>query len=165
MSHATVLQINVSRGGVPKLPVAKGIVTAKGLDGDGYAHPAIHGGPQQAILIITTEGIEELKASGYSLFPGALGENITSQGLDRHQVRAGQRYRVGEVILEVTKIRRPCETLHVYGTGIQKSVYDADVKAGDAGSARWGLSGFYCSVVHPGTIRPGDPITLLDQSA
>ena len=164
MSHARILQINVSRGGVPKLPIAKGKITEVGLEGDSHAHPQIHGGPIQAILIITDEGIEELKAEGFALYPGALGENITTQGLDRHQVRAGQRYRVGESILEITKIRRPCDTLSVYGPGIQKAVYDADVKAGDAASARWGLSGFYCAIVRPGTIRPGDPIVLMDQS-
>lgn len=163
MKKATVLHVNVSRGGIPKLPIARAEVTANGLAGDAHDHPKIHGGPRQAVLLITSEGIEELRAAGYPLFPGALGENLTTEGLDRRRVRVGQRYRIGDVLIEVTKVRRPCEALLVYGDTIQTAVFDADVKAGDASSPRWGLSGFYCSVAQAGTIRPGDPITLLDQ--
>ena len=44
-------------------------------------------------------------------------------------------------------------------------MYDARVQAGDAGSPRWGLSGFYASVVQPGVVQPGDPVTLLDEDS
>jgi MOSC domain-containing protein YiiM len=159
----SILQINVSRGGVPKRAIPSGDVTALGIVGDECAHPGIHGGPQQALLLITSEGIEELSALGFPLYPGALGENITTLGLDRRGLRIGQRYRVGATIIELTKLRAPCEALNVYGPGIQKAVYDVQVHAGDPQSPRWGLSGFYASVVQPGAIRPGDPITLLDQ--
>ncbi len=78
-------------------------------------------------------------------------------------MRIGQRYRAGEVMLEITKMRSPCATLDVYGPSIKQAVYDAEVKAGDASSPRWGLGGFYARVVHSGTIRPGDIIGLVDQ--
>jgi len=159
----TIFQINVSRGGVPKRSIPSGDVTPLGIAGDQCAHPGIHGGPQQALLLITSEGIEELRALGFPLYAGALGENLTTQGLDRRGLRLGQRYRVGAVIIELTKVRQPCDQLSVYGPGIQRAVYDAQVYAGDPHSPRWGLSGFYASVVLPGAIRPGDPITLLDQ--
>ncbi len=60
-------------------------------------------------------------------------------------------------------MRAPCEQLNVYGPGIQIAVYDAQVKAGDPQSPRWGLGGFYAAVVQTGPMRPGDPISLLDQ--
>lgn len=162
---ASVLQINVSNGGVPKRPVLFGEVTTTGVVGDRQAHPEIHGGPRQALLLITSEGLEELKCAGFPLYPGALGENVTTQGLDRRNVRLGQRYRLGEVIVEVTKMRRPCDQLNPYGEGtIQSAVFDKDVKAGNIESPRWGLAGFYVSVIQPGTLRPGDPIVLLEES-
>ena len=111
----TILQINVSPGGIPKRPIVEATVTAEGIHGDSWAHPNIHGGPNKALLLITSEGIDELVAQGFPLFPGALGENLTTTGLDRRQMRAGQRYRAGEVFLELTKLRAPCETLDVYG--------------------------------------------------
>src|SRR6266849_5402366 len=160
---ASVVQINISKGGVPKVAVPSGRITSLGVEGDLHAHPQIHGGPDKAVLIVTAEGIEELTAAGFPLFFGALGENITTRGLDRRSVRIGQRYRIGDVVLEIVKVRAPCETLSVYGHAIQKAVYDSNVKAGDASSPRWGLSGFYASVVQSGTIRTGDPILLLDQ--
>jgi MOSC domain-containing protein YiiM len=159
----TVLQVSISRGGVPKRAIAEGDVTPLGIAGDGYANPQIHGGPRQAVLLLASEAIDELTTLGYPLYPGALGENITTLGVDRTLWRAGQRWRVGQAIVELTKPRAPCDTLSVYGVGIQKAVYDAQVKAGDPSSPRWALAGFYASVVQPGIVRPGDPISLLDQ--
>jgi MOSC domain-containing protein YiiM len=162
---ASIVQINVSRGGVPKRPIAEALVTTLGLAGDEHAHPEIHGGPLQALLIVTAEGIDELIAQGFPLFAGALGENITTRGLDRRALRMGQRYRTPYVIFELTKPRAPCEQLHIYGSGIQKAVYDPLVRAGDPSSPRWGLSGFYASVIEPGPMRPGEPVVLLEELA
>jgi MOSC domain-containing protein YiiM len=159
----SVIQINVSPGGIPKRPIQEALVTPEGIRRDRWSHPDIHGGPNQAVLIITSEGIDELVTQGFPLFPGALGENLTTLGLDRRQFRAGQRYRAGEVFLELTKRRAPCATLNLYGPGIQHAIFDAQVNAGDASSPRWGLRGFYARVLGAGTIRPGDPIALLDQ--
>jgi len=159
----SIVQINISPGGIPKRPISEAVVTAAGIQGDSWAHPDIHGGPTQAVLIILSEAIAELVARGFPLFPGALGENLTTLGLDRRQMRAGQRYRAGEVVLEITKLRAPCSTIGVYGVGIQHAVYDAQVKAGDASSPRWGLGGFYARVLKPGVIRTRDIISLVDQ--
>jgi MOSC domain-containing protein YiiM len=155
---ARIVQIGVSPGGIPKRAISEAEVTPGGILGDAWAHPQIHGGPNQAILLITSEGIDELVSQDFPLFPGALGENVTTRGLDRRSVRVGQRYRVGEVVLEISKRRTPCNTLNVYGVGIQAAIYDAQVQAGDPASPRWGLSGFYASVIRTGLIRVGDSI-------
>jgi MOSC domain-containing protein YiiM len=157
---AHIAQINVSRGGVPKRPVPDAVITTYGLEGDSWAHPEIHGGPNQAVLLITAEGIEELTARGYRVYPGALGENLTTRGLDRRQLRLGQQLRVGRVLLEITKVRAPCATLDVYGPTIKQEIYDKRVKAGDPASPRWGLSGFYASVKTPGPVQVNDIITV-----
>jgi MOSC domain-containing protein YiiM len=158
-----ILQINISPGGIPKWPVAEAVVTADGIRGDAWAHPQIHGGSEQALLLITAEGIDELAAQGFLVSSGALGENLTTSGLDRRQMRVGQRYRAGEVFLELTKLRAPCATLDMLGPGIQRTLYDARVKAGDPSTPCWGLGGFYARVLQPGVIRPHDIITLVDQ--
>lgn len=163
-SDGVVLQIGVSRGGVPKRAVPEAELTPGGIVGDAWKHPQIHGGPRQAVLLVTAEGIDELVAQGFPLYPGALGENITTRGLDRRSLRVGQRYGIGEAVIELTKRRAPCKTLNVYGAGIQAAIYDALVKAGDASSPRWGLSGFYASVFRPGIVRAGDAISLVDGS-
>jgi MOSC domain-containing protein YiiM len=159
----SIIQINISPGGIPKRPIPEAIITAEGIRGDRWSHPDIHGGPNQALLLITSEGIDELIAQGFPLFPGALGENLTTLGLDRRQMRIGQRYRAGEVFIELTKRRAPCATLNIYGPGIQHAIFDAQVKAGDPSSPRWGLSGFYARVLRGGAIRPRDPIALIEE--
>ena len=60
-----IVQINVSPGGVPKLPVPAAMVTPLGLEGDRCAHPNIHGGPRQALLLIASEVIDQLAERGF----------------------------------------------------------------------------------------------------
>ncbi len=123
----------------------------------------------KAILLITSEGLEQLRAQGYAVYAGDLGENFTTVGLDRKQIRIGDRYQAGQAVIEIVKMRSPCSTLDLYNPGgsrpIQDALFDAQVKAGDASSPRWGLGGFYARVVKPGLVRPGDRISLLDTLA
>ena len=157
----SILQVNVSRGGVPKHAIPAGSLTPVGVEEDGHAHPEIHGGPDRAVLLITAEGIEELAALGFPLTHGSLGENLTTRGIGRRDWRVGQRWRIGaETVIEITKRRAPCKTLNVYGPGLQAAIYDALTEAGDPASPKWGLSGVYASVLRPGLVRPGDAIVL-----
>ncbi|HLH42516.1 MAG TPA: MOSC domain-containing protein [Bryobacteraceae bacterium] len=162
VAAGSILQINISRGGLPKYAVANASVTPWGVEGDLHAHPAVHGGPLKALLLIASEGIHELRAAGFPVYPGALGENITTRGLDRRALRIGQRWRIGPIVVELTKVRAPCSAIQLYGANIAKAIYDREVKAGDPSSPRWGLSGFYASVIKSGLIRVDDPISLLD---
>lgn len=161
--QGSIVQINVSRGGLPKRPVPEALLTPFGLEGDVCARSGIHGGPQQAVLLICAEVIDELIARGYPLFYGALGENLTTRGLDHRMMRPGQRYRAGMALLELTKARATCATLDVYGPGLECDIYDEQVKAGDPSSPRWGMSGFYAAVIQPGRVRRHDIISLVDQ--
>ena len=161
----TVAQISISRGGLPKRPVTEAVLTPLGIEGDAQAHPEIHGGPRQAVLLITAEGIDDLIIRGYPIYYGAMGENLTTRGLDRRLLRTGQRFRVGSALIELTKVRGPCLQLDVYGASIKAEVYDSQVKAGDTSSPRWAMSGFYAAVVDTGVIRANDIITLESELA
>ncbi len=158
--HGTVIQLNISPGGLPKRPIFHANVTSAGIDGDGHVHTKFHGGLLRALLLIAAETLDELIAAGYPLYPGAMGENLTTRGLDPRRMRLGQRYSAGGIEIELTSIRVPCFQLDVYGASLQREIYDKAVKACDASSPRWGLSGFYASVIEPGVIRPGDIISL-----
>lgn len=157
-----IVQVNISSGGVPKRAIAEGMLTPLGLEGDLCAHPEFHGGPNQAVLLIAAEVTDQLIARGYPLFYGALGENLTTRGLDCRQWRIGQRWRVGGAVIEFTKVRVPCGTLDVYGPPIQQEIYDKRVKAGDPDSPRWGMSGLYARVVEPGPVCAGSQCRMLD---
>lgn len=160
-----VVQLNVSGGGLPKRSIRSATVTPLGIAGDLHNHPNIHGGPNKALLLIAKEVLDSLRESGFPVEPGSMGENLTTEGLDIRTLRAGQRYRIGhDVIIELTQPRGPCKALHIYGETLPAEVYDKKVKAGDPKSAKWGMSGFYASVVRSGVILPGAPIFLLDQS-
>jgi MOSC domain-containing protein YiiM len=163
--QGSIVQVNISKGGVPKLAVAEAEITPLGLAGDEHAHPAFHGGALQAVLIIASEVVDELAARGFPVHYGALGENLTTRGIDVSALRLGDRIRAGGAMLEITKPREPCATLDIYGSGIRQAIYDKAVKAGDAGSPRWGKSGFYARVLVPGRVRTDDIIAVVAKLA
>ena len=155
--QGVVLQINISPGGIPKLPIPEARITRRGIDGDSWAHPRFHGGPKQALLLIAVEDLEELKLAGFPVYPGALGENLTISGLPFRDVRFGDRFRIGDVVLEITKLRQPCRTLDKVRKGIQLELYDTS-----PGAPLWGRGGFYAKVITEGTIHPGAIIAKAD---
>lgn len=157
----TIIQINTSPGGLPKYPVPETFLTALGPEGDLHAHPAIHGGPSKAVLIIASEVVDELTARGYPLFYGALGENLTTRGLPMRDLRIGDQLRAGAALLEITQPRGPCSALHVYGASLKDEIYDSRVKALDPASPLWGRSGLYARVLSAGPVRTNDIISLV----
>jgi MOSC domain-containing protein YiiM len=107
--------INVSDGGVPKLPVERVEVTPGGLVGDRQANLKHHGGPERAVCLFSLEVLEALAAEGHPIRPGQAGENLTLAGLDWPALAPGARLRLGAgVVLEVTKYCDPCSKLRAY---------------------------------------------------
>jgi MOSC domain-containing protein YiiM len=145
---------------MPKTAIDAGFIGSLGIEGDLHAHPQFHGGPRKAILIIASETIDELVKRGYPVFYGALGENLTTRGLDIRDIRIGDEIRAGGAILEITQPRGPCAQLDVYGPSIKQEIFDERVKALDPTSPHWGMSGFYASVRSPGPVAAGDIIAV-----
>ena len=160
MGGGRIVQISVSRGGVPKRAIEVGRVQVTGIEGYSWAHPEFHGGPLQSVLLIAEEVLENLRKQGFPVFPGALGENLTTRDVDPRSWRSGQIWRAGSARVELTKVRTPCSTIKVYGDTIGKRIYDAQVKAGNPESPVWGHSGMYARVLSEGIVRAGDGIEL-----
>jgi MOSC domain-containing protein YiiM len=155
-SAARVHRLNVSRGGVPKLPVAEARLTRKGLVGDRQAKPFIHGGPERALSLYSLELIERLRAEGHPVAPGTAGENLTVAGLDWSRLAPGSRLAIGEeVVVEITKYANPCRTI----TG---SFSGGDFKR-ISQKLRPGESRLYARVLREGTIREGQPVRVMEE--
>lgn len=146
--HGTLVQVNVSPGGMPKLAVEGGArVSVDGVEGDWQKNRKYHGGPDRAICLFSVELYRELAADGINLPPGSVGENFTTRGVDLKQVGPGSRLRVGEVLIEITKVRVPCRSLDKW----DKRLLDM----------MKGRSGWMAKVVEEGTVRPGDVVEIV----
>jgi MOSC domain-containing protein YiiM len=150
-------QINITPCGIAKAPATEAHVTTERIVGDSWAHLRFHGGTNQAILLASLEDLKLLKELGYHVYPGALGENLTTTGTDMRSVRFGDVFRTGDAILRITKLSKPCRNMDSITKGIQIQLYDSN-----PGSPMWGSGAFYASVKQPGIIRPGDIIALAD---
>lgn len=154
-SVGTIVQVNISKGGVPKLPVTEAEVGENGILGDGHNQSlAIHGGPERALCLYSLERIEALAEEGHPIFAGATGENVTLRGLDWDAVVPGARLRLGpHVLLEVTRYTTPCRTnARWFVEGNFKRMHQ---------SLHPGWSRVYTRVVTGGLIRPGDAAELV----
>ena len=119
MARGRVHQINVSRGGVPKLRVDWAIVSAEGLIGDYHNDERNHGGPLRAVCLYTLERIKRLAAECHPIYSGATGENVTLRGISLALLTPDARIGIGEeTLLEITGYAAPCEIIaEVFNTG------------------------------------------------
>lgn len=149
---AHIVQLNISPGGVPKLPVPEAEVTAMGLAGDGHDEPPwVHGGVERALCLWSVERIQALAAEGHPIFPGATGENITIRGLDWDSIVPGAFLKLGDaVVCMVTRYTTPCRTNARWFTGGDFNRMHQALHPG------W--SRVYARVIEPGTVRAGDPV-------
>lgn len=150
----SIVQVNRSGGGVPKLPVPRADVTTLGIAGDGHDDRVNHGGPERALCLFAIERIEALAVEGHTIEAGAAGENITTRGIDWETVVPGARFRLGDgVLVEVTRYTTPCKTI------------EASFLAGNFNrihqNVNPGWSRVYAKVLREGSIRPGDPIAFV----
>jgi MOSC domain-containing protein YiiM len=154
-ARATIAQISVSPGGLPKLPVLAAQVTELGLEGDAHRDMEHHGGPERALCIFALEQIQALQAEGHMVSPGTIGENLTVAGLDWERVTPGSRLGLGDgVVIEVTRYTSPCFK-------IKQSFADGDYSRVSQ-KRHPGSSRVYARVLKTGRIKQGDPVRLVD---
>jgi MOSC domain-containing protein YiiM len=154
-ARSIIAQINISPGGVPKLPVPSARVTELGLEGDTHRDPEHHGGPERALCLFALEQIRALQAEGHPVSPGTIGENLTVEGLDWERVTPGARLELGDgVVIEVTRYTSPC-------FNIKKSFADGDISRVSQ-KRHPGSSRVYARVLKTGAITQGDVVRLLD---
>jgi MOSC domain-containing protein YiiM len=98
--------------GIVKTPRSGPVmVDASGVLGDAVMDRKHHGGPDQAVYLYLMSDydwwMEEL---GEMIEPGTFGENLTIDGIGSETLAIGDRFGIGDVLLEVTYHRTPCAT-------------------------------------------------------
>jgi MOSC domain-containing protein YiiM len=163
MPDAVVLSVNVGvprrvdanektvLTGIFKFPV-RGRVRVRGynLEGDRQADLRVHGGPSKAVYLYPSEHYAFWKAElGLSVLDyGAFGENLTTEGLLEEEVRIGDQFRVGSIVLQVTQPRMPCFKL-----GLRFGRSDMVRRFWESGR-----SGMYFSIVKRGDVGQGEKL-------
>jgi MOSC domain-containing protein YiiM len=142
------------------------LVEGLGVEGDAHAGATVKhrsrvardpGAPNlRQVHLIHAELFDELVEQDHAVFPGDLGENVTTRGIDLLALPAGTRLRLGEVAeVEVTGLRNPCSQIDRFQPGLMAKVLDRDAngrvvrKTGVMGVVRRG-----------GIVRAGDAIVV-----
>ncbi len=108
------------------------------------------------VHLIHAELHEELRAAGFTVSAGQMGENITTQGLDVLGLPAGARLWLGgAAVVEVTGLRNPCAQLDRIQPGLMAATLGRDERGNLVRKA--GIMGI---VIAGGEVRPGDPIRV-----
>lgn len=120
-----------------------------GPAGDTVCDTKHHGGPDQAVYCYFEDDYAFWRLElGRDLPPGSFGENLTISGIEGTTVAVGDRFTIGEVVLEVAAHRTPCNTFarHMGDRTWVKRYHDA------------GRPGAYCRVVTEGEVAAGMPV-------
>lgn len=143
--------------GIFKQPVNSPIfLEVEDVKGDVVIDRKYHGGVDQAVYAYSENHYSYWK----ELYPnldwnfGMFGENITISNLEETEIYVGDTYKIGEVILEVTKPRQPCMKLGlVFGTqNILKQFWNSS------------KSGIYFKVLQTGKVTVKDEMILVKKS-
>ncbi|HEY9411735.1 MAG TPA: MOSC domain-containing protein [Jiangellaceae bacterium] len=142
------------------------LLTGLGVEGDAHLgvtvkhRSRVARDPSQPNLrqvhLIHAELHDEVRAAGFDVRPGELGENVTTRGVDLLALPVGALLRLGEdAVVEVTGLRNPCTQIDDFQDGLLRQVVGRDAdgnvvrKAGVMGVVRAG-----------GEVRPGDRIRV-----
>lgn len=129
-----------SRKGEKKRPVPSAVlVEDHGVQGDAHA-----GAGERQVSLLARESIDTMRGKGLDVGPGDFAENITVEGLDVPNLRAGEKLRVGEALLEITRVGKECHD--------RCAIY---IQAGDCVMPREGV---FARVLRGGKVSPGDPV-------
>jgi MOSC domain-containing protein YiiM len=108
------------------------------------------------VHLIHAELHDELQAAGFDVSAGAMGENVTTRGIDLLTLPQGTRLFIGDTAeVEVTGLRNPCVQIDRFQKGLMKAVLDRDEHGNLVRK-----SGIMGIVLTGGEIRPGDAIRV-----
>jgi len=111
---------------------------------------------QRQVHLIAAELFTEVRAAGHQVLPGALGENVTTSGVDLLALPVGARLRLGDSAeVEITGLRNPCRQIDDFSPGLLTEVLGRDA---DGSLVR--RSGVMSVVRHGGEVRAGDPVRV-----
>ncbi|WOT05326.1 MOSC domain-containing protein [Shewanella youngdeokensis] len=148
----------VSSGIGQKCRSKKLVVNAVTVDGDSQADPNHHGGSDRVLHHFPREHYGQYRRlgmiSGFKDAP-AMGENISTVGLDESRVYIGDIIQIGTVLLQVTQPRSPCFKLNLQ--------FDHNEFASTMQSS--GRCGWFYRVLQPGTIEETDHIKLVERQS
>ena len=143
------------------------LIAGIGVEGDAHAgvtvkhRSRVRRDPSQPnfrqVHLIHAELHDELRAAGFELAPGEMGENVTTRGVDLLGLPVGARLQLGaDAVVEVTGLRNPCVQLDGLRPGLMAATLERDENGSSMRKA-----GVMAVVVAGGEVRPGDPVRVV----
>ena len=164
----TVVAVSLSPAHIFSKPNQQRIRLLAGLGVEGDTHlgetvkhrSRVKRDPRQPNLrqvhLIHAELHDELRAAGFDVSAGQMGENVTTRGVDLLGLPTGTRLRLGETaVIEVTGLRNPCYQLDDFQQGLMAATLDRDEHGALVRKA-----GVMAIVLTGGEVRPGDLIAI-----
>lgn len=138
---------------IRKSPVDGAVrISGDGVEGDEIANRASHGGTLRTVYAYAAEDRAFWERQlDRELPPGSFGENLAVAGVDVTGARPGERWRVGDALLEVTTIRTPCFKL---AWALDRPRIERDFQ-------RAARPGAYLTVIEAGDVAAGDEVRVV----
>jgi len=106
------------------------------------------------VLLIDDSILADIGKEGISPKPGELGENITLEGIKLMRQPIGTKFQIGDAVVELTEIRRPCYQLNAIHPNLQNTVMPDKED-----ESTWN-AGMLATVIKGGTVQSGFPVSF-----
>ena len=141
--NAVVVSVNTSPERGPKRAIGR-IDMKPGVGVVGDAHS---GSGDKEVSLLAAESHERFQPrTSVSLRPGIFGENITTRGIQLTGVRIGDRLRIGDVELEITRKGKKCPAPCAISRHVGECIMPKEC--------------VFARVLNEGSIHDGDPIQV-----
>ena len=143
---------HVERTGIFKIPANEPVkVGALGLQGDVIISKKHHGGPDQAVYVYGGADYEWwANELGKELPAGMFGDNLTISELESAQFNIGDYLHIGDVTLQVTAPRIPCET---FAARMEDPQWVKKFRHAER-------PGLYCRVLKESFVKAGEAVSI-----
>lgn len=168
MTHPKVITVASDTNHNIGKPVRERIklIAGWGVEGDAHAGKTIQhrydkkrnpNAPNlRQVHLMHSELFDQMQASGMTVGPGQMGENITTRGIDILNLPRGTQLKIGEAVIEVTGLRNPCKYLNKIAPGLIKACL-----AKHEDGTNFPQSGVMGIILAGGDVKAGDAIQII----
>jgi MOSC domain-containing protein YiiM len=129
-------------GGKTEVSAAE-LIADYGLCGDSHAGRE----SKRQVSLFAQETLNQLSAEGFTIAASALSANLFTENIKLNSLKPGTQIRVGETLLEIVEVRKPCRSITRIDSRLPKRLY--------------GQCGQLACILKGGIIQVGDGVEIV----
>jgi MOSC domain-containing protein YiiM len=134
------------KGEGKKLAESAELIASYGIRGDSHAGRDL----DRQVSLFASETLSELQTEGFEISAEELSANLITENIELNSLKPGTRLRIGEAIIEIAEIRKPCRSITKINNKLPKRLF--------------GQCGQLGKILKGGVVKAGDDVAVVAAS-